>query len=318
VPTSVYLVCGDDDAKLDAWRVRLRTRADDAAGPGSLEVFDARSCGPDAVAASLAAMMLTTSDRFVLVDGVDAWKPGDLEPLERELSAPAEGTILVMIARGKPPARLAKAVERAGGEQREYAAPKPWEMPRWAARRARECGLSLDGDAAKALVACVGARQQRLEREIEKLVLAAYPRTELSAEDVRELAACDAQDQAYDLADALVAGDRVEIFRVAERLIASGERPSGLMFPIVRRLRDVHRVAELLDAGVPESAAQRGMPRWAWKRTASQAKKADREALEGALSAFAELEVELRGGGAGVDEETAFSLALARGAAGRS
>ena len=37
----VYLVCGDDDAKIDAWRLRLRRRAEDENGPGGLETFDA-------------------------------------------------------------------------------------------------------------------------------------------------------------------------------------------------------------------------------------------------------------------------------------
>jgi len=314
---AVYLVFGDDDAKLDAWRARLRTRAEEALGPGGLEPFDARACGPDAVAASLTAMTLTASERFVLVDGVEAWKAGDLDPLERELAAATDDTILVLIARGKPAARLTKAVESVAGEVREYAAPKPWEMPRWVVARARDHGLTLDSEAAKALVATVGTRQQLLERELEKLAIAAHPRTNLSAEEVGELAAAQREDQAYDLADALVAGDTGRTFQLAERLIAAGERPSGLMFPLVRRLRDVQRVAELLDAGVPEAQAQRGMPRWAWKRTVSQAKKVDRETLEGALCAFAELEVELRGGGTGLDEDTAFSLALARGSAAR-
>jgi len=314
---AVYLVFGDDDAKLDEWRARLRRRAEDALGPGGLELFDARACAPEAVAASLTAMTLTASERFLLVDGVDAWKAGDLDPLERQLVAGGDDTILVLIARGKPPARLAKAVEGAGGEVREYAAPKPWEMPRWVVSRSRDHGLTLDSEAAKALVARVGPRQQLLERELEKLAIAAHPRTNLSAEDVHDLVAAHREDQAYDLADALVAGDAARTFQLAERLIAGGERPSGLMFPLVRRLRDVQRVAELLDAGVPEGQAQRAMPRWAWKRTVSQAKKVDRETLEGALCAFAELEVELRGGGSGLDEDTAFSLALARSAAAR-
>ena len=84
----------------------------------------------------------------------------------------------------------------------------------------------------------------------------------------------------------------------------------------MRRLRDVHRAAELLDAGVPESKVGEAMrmPPWAAKRTLAQAKRADREALSRALCAFAELEVELRGGGVGLDEDTAFSLTLARAA----
>src|SRR5207237_4064039 len=114
----------------------------------------------------------------------------------------------------------------------------------------------------------------------------------------------------------LVAGEARASLELAERLTAAGEGPSRLMFPIVRRLRDVHRAAELLDAGLPESRVGEAMkmPPWAVKRTLAQAKRADREALSRALCAFAELEVELRGGGVGLDEDTAFSLTLARAA----
>lgn len=312
-----YLISGDDDAKIDAWRARVRRRAEDENGPGGLETFDAPADPPEAVAMALTTLTFATGDRYLLADGVEAWKAGDLDPLERELAAIPEGTVVVLIARGKPPARLVKAIEKAGGEHREYASPKPWHMPKWAAERAREEGLNLDQEAAKALVAVVGTRQQRLAREIERLAILAHPRTQLTADEVTRLAAGDATQQVYDLADALVAGDVSASLGYAERLTSGEDRPAKLVFPIVRRLRDVHRASELLDSGVPEGkvASAMKMPPWAAKRTLAQARKADREALARALCAFADLEIELRGGGGGLDEETAFSLTLARAAA---
>src|SRR3954451_12464508 len=150
-----YLISGDDDAKIDAWRARVRRRAEEENGPGGLEIFDATSDPPEAVATALTTLTFATGgDRYLLADNVEAWKAGELDPLERELAAIPEGTVLVLIARGKPPAqRLAKAVEKAGGELREYAAPKPWEMPKWAIERAAEEGLQIDPEGAKALVA---------------------------------------------------------------------------------------------------------------------------------------------------------------------
>jgi DNA polymerase-3 subunit delta len=314
-----YLISGDDDAKIDAWRARVRRRAEEENGPGGLESFDATSDPPEAIATALTTLTFATGDRYLLADNVEAWKAGDLDQLEREVGAIPDGTVLVLIARGKPPAqRLAKAIEKAGGELREYSAPKPWQMPKWAAERAREEGLNLDQEAAKALVATVGTRQQRLAREIERLAILAHPRVQLSAEEVTRLASGEATQQVYDLADALVAGDVAASLGLAERLTTSGDdRPSKLVYPIVRRLRDVHRAAELLDAGVPESKVAQAMkmPPWAAKRALAQAKKADREALARALCAFAELEIELRGGGVGLDEDTAFSLTLTRAVA---
>jgi DNA polymerase III subunit delta len=315
----IYLICGDDDAKIDSWRARLRRRAEDEGGPGALEAFDAKSQAPAEVAGALAAMTFATGTRYLLADGVEGWKAGDLDPLEADLAAMPPDTVLVLIGRGKVPARLVKAVDKAGGEHREYGAPKPWELPKWVRERAKEEGLEVDSEASKALVALVGTRQQRLAREIEKLAIEIHPQTRLSADDVRRLASGEASTQAYDLADALVARDTPTTLGLAEDFLARGEAPGRLLYAIVRRLRDVYRASELLEAGLPDKAVAEAlkMPPWAAKRTVAQAKKADRDQLGRALCEFAELEVELRGGGDGqqLDEDTAFSLALARSAA---
>ena len=223
--------------------------------------------------------------------------------------------MLVLIARGKAPKQLAKAVEKAGGEVREYAAPKPWELPKWCVGHARELGLQLDQEAAKELVARVGTSQQRLSRELEKIALAVHPSTNVTTADVERLAATDTAPGAYDLADALVAGDLRGTLALAEQLDEHGERPSKLVWPIVRRLREVHQAAALLGAGMPDAqvaAALKGPP-WASKKVIARAKKADVATLERALCVFADLEVELRGGSElQLGEDTAFSLALAR------
>ncbi len=314
-PGAVYLISGDDEAKLDLWRTRMRRRAEDEGGPGALEAFDGRASGPDEVAAALVTLTFGDATRYLLADGVEVWKAGQLEPLEREIAAVPEATVLVLLARGKPAAKLAKAVEAAGGEWRQYSAPKPWEMPKWVVERAAEHGLNLDLEAAKALVGVIGPRQQRLARELEKLALSAHPRTSLRAEEIDQLAAGRASRQAYDLADALVAGDVGASLSIAEELADSDERPTRLVFPVVRRLREVHRATALLEAGVPEQrvSASLKMPPWAVKRTLARARQADRDRLERAICLFADLELELRGA-ADLDEETAFSRTLAAAA----
>ena len=310
-----YLICGDDDAKIDAWRARVRRRAEDERGPGGLESFDARASEPAEIVAALSALTFDPGTRYVLVDDVGAWKAGELGPLEAILAEMPPETVLVAIARGKALKQLSKAIEQAGGEVREYAAPKPWELPKWILERGRELGLQVDQEAAKELVGLVGTSQQRLSRELEKIALAIHPNTNVMPANVDELAARDTAPQAYDLADALVAGDLQATLALAEQLESHGERPGRLVYPVVRRLREVHRAASLLDQGVPESKVGEALraPPWLVKKTVARAKKADRAALERAICIFADLEVDMRGGGEiQLDEDTAFSLALAR------
>jgi DNA polymerase III subunit delta len=309
----VYLISGDDDAKIDAWRGRVRARAERELGPGGLEQFDAKADGAAAVVGALATMTFAEGTRYLLAEPVEGWKADDIAAVAPALAAMPPDTVLVLIARGKAPAKLAKAVESAGGEAREYGAPKPWELPKWVVARAGEEGLSMDTDAAKQLVQTVGSRQQQLQREVEKLRIALHPGAHASVADVDELAAGEATAQVYDLADSIVAADLPAVLALAEQLRAADERPGKLMYRLVSRLRDVHRAAVLLDAGVPETkiGSHLKMPPWAVKRTVAQARKADREILERALEAMAEFELESRGGGdRDLDEDTAFTLTL--------
>jgi DNA polymerase-3 subunit delta len=312
----VYLVCGDDDAKIDAWRARVRKRAETENGQGGLESFDARLAAPDEIVASLAALTFATGTRYVLVDDVGAWKAGDLTPLLDAITALPPDTVLVLVVRGKPLKGLVQAVEKAGGEVREHPAPKPWELPKWATGRACELGLRLEGEAAKTLVALAGPSQQRISRELEKLAIALHPEPTAGVEDVERLTAGEASPRVYDLADALVGGNVEQAIELAEELASQGERPSRFVYPIVGRLREVHRAVELLESGITEKelASALKLPPWRVKKNVPLARRADRHALERALCRFADLEIELRGGGS-LDEETAVTLTLARAAA---
>jgi DNA polymerase III subunit delta len=311
----VYLICGDDDSKIDAWRSRVRKRAETENGPGALESFDAGTDAADAVVASLAALTFAAGTRYLMVDDVGAWKAADVAPLIDAIGSLPPDTVLVLVVRGKPLKGLAKAVEQAGGELRDHPAPKPWELPKWATGRARELGLRLDGEAAKTLVAIVGPGQQRLSRELEKLSIGLHPEPTATVEDVERLAAGEVGPKVYDLADAVVGGNVEAAIELAEELSEWGERPSRFVYPIVGRLREVHRAVELLEGGLTEKelAGALKMPPWRAKKVVALARRADREALERAICRFADLEVELRGGGS-LDEATAVTLTLARAA----
>ena len=145
---------------------------------------------------------------------------------------------------------------------REYAAPKPWELPKWTGGRGRELGLQIDNETAKQLVALVGAGQQRLSRELEKLALAIHPRTEVTLADVDTMAARDAAPQVYDLADALVAGDLRASLALAEAnpfTLSGGQKrrlsvatavaaaPPGLVLDEPTVGQDARTWAELVD-----------------------------------------------------------------------
>jgi DNA polymerase-3 subunit delta len=190
---------------------------------------------------------------------------------------------------------------------------KPWELPKWVIERARELGLSLTPDAARALVGHVGERQQRLLRELEKLVLDVGSGATVDAEMIEELTAASAERRAWSLADALLSGDQRQATRIYLRLRAQGERVAGLIFWMGSRLRQALAAAQALEAGQSPAQVKRAlrMPPRAADQLLADARRAGPDRLRRAVEVVADLELASRGGGrGGAGEETRALLAI--------
>jgi DNA polymerase III subunit delta len=315
---SAYLIHGDDHGRIAERRARLRAMAEAESGSGGVEVFEGDACTADAIATALSSMTFAVGRRFVIADGVERWKDADVEPVAAAMRALAETETTVAFfareeGRAKAPAGLAKAVEAAGGQVAAETAVRARDLPRWLQARAKELDVELDQQGARALVAQVGDRQQRLLRELEKLALEYGAGAHLDADAVGESSANSAERRLWTLADALVAGDRRTATRSLLELRAQGERIPGLLFGMVRRLRDAVAVAEALAAGQPAAQVKRTlrMPSFAADRLIADVSKRDVEAYRRALEIMADLELESRGGGtAALGEDTAAVRAV--------
>jgi len=311
-----YLIHGDDHGAIAERRAGLRALAE-SDGDGSLELLEGDTGTPEQVALALAAMTLAIGRRVILVEGVERWREADVEKhlLPAMAEMPPETTLGLFAreeGRSKAPAALHQAVKRAGGQILERSSVKPWELPRWAREQGARMGLSLDNAAAKALVEQVGARQQRLLRELEKLSIEgdqpsvpgapggspAGGLRSVTVQEVEERAAHSTELKAFALADSLLGGDLRAATRSYLRLRQQGERLSGLTYLIAQRLRDALAVAVRLRAGESAAEVRRGlrMPARAADRFLEDVARSDPERLAQALCALAELELDSRGG----------------------
>ena len=319
-----YLIHGDDHGRIAERRARLRQLAERQSGAQGLELFEGEGATPDAVADALNAMTLAIGRRFIVVDGVERWQDKQLDRLIAVMSQMPPDTTVTFFAREdgrvRAPGRLLDAVRDAGGEIRAEDGVKPWELPKWVAAQARELGMELAPDAARALVTNVGERQQRLLRELEKLALdlditaGAGPGQRVSAELVDQLTAPSAERRAWALADALLAGEPEPATRVLLALRAQGERLPSLVYAISSRLRDAHRVAVALERGESPAQIKRTlrMPSRAADRVIADAGRLGSERLRAAICLVADLELASRGGGPGGAGEDARALLAVR------
>jgi DNA polymerase III subunit delta len=318
-----YLIHGDDHGAIAERRAGLRALAEGDEASASVESLEGESATVAGVAGALAAMTLAIGRRVIVVDGVERWRQGDVEALLVASMAqmPPDTTLALFAreeARAKAPMAVHDAVKRAGGQVVAQMTVKPWELPRWAREQATRLGLTLDAAAAKALVAQVGERQQRLLRELEKLALEggdgeAQPaggdvssggassggaRRRIDVKEIELRTARSTEWRAYGLADALVAADVPQAMLSYLRLRQQGERLAGLSYLMAQRLRDALAVSLRLQAGESVAEVKRGlrMPARAAERFVADVARSDAERLRAALIALADLELDSRGG----------------------
>jgi DNA polymerase III subunit delta len=313
-----YLIHGDDHGAVAERRAGLRALAEAPGADATVELLEGDAASPQGVAEALAAMTLAIGRRVIVVEGVERWRQADVE----KTLAPAIGqmppdTTLALFAReearAKAPDALHEAVRSAGGQVVAQMTVKPWELPKWAREQASRIGLSLDSAAAKALVAQVGERQQRLLRELEKLALEGdadeAAGMTIDAQRIDDRAAHSAEWRAYALADALVGANAREATLSYLRLREQGERLSGLIYLMSQRLRDALAVALRLQAGESAAVVKRTlrMPSRAADRFIADVARSDPSRLRGALAALADLELDSRGGAVIASERTSLA-----------
>jgi DNA polymerase-3 subunit delta len=296
--------------------------AEAESGAGGVELLEGDAATPEAVVGALTAMTFALGRRFVIADGVERWKDADVAPVAAAMADLAALDLTVAFfgredGRLKAPKALHDAVEAAGGVIAAEGVLKPRELPRWLVERAAELEVTLDTQAARALISHVGDRQQRLLRELETLALEYGPGAQIGIEEVLASSASSAERKLWTLADALVAGDERTAIRSLVELRAQGERLPSLQYQMVRRLREALVIAEALAAGRPPAEIRKGlrMPSFAADRLIADAGKRDVEGLRRALVRMADLEVESRGGGGGGLSEDSAAVRAVLGAA---
>jgi DNA polymerase-3 subunit delta len=315
---AAYLIHGDDHGRIAERRARLRAMAEAESGSAGVELFEPDASTPEAIAAALSAMTFALGRRFVIADGVERWKDAEVADVATAMAAMDPETLTVAFfareeGRYKTPPALIKAVEAVGGIVAAEDVPKARALPKWVAGQAKELGIAIDEQAARLLVAQVGDRRLRLERELEKLALEHGEGARIGVEEVQASCASSAERKAWTLADALVAGDEKAATRLLLELREQGERLPSLLYQMVRRVRDALAIAEALAAGQPPAQIRRGlrMPSFAADRLIADVSARDAEVYRRALELLADLEVESRGGSGGaLSEDTAAVRAV--------
>jgi DNA polymerase III delta subunit len=323
-----YLLVGDDDAKIDQALSALRSRAEREGGPGSLESFSPLIAGDapdlDGLLASIPALSLVATKRYLLADRVDRLSAKDLGVLAGAVAALPEDLTLVLVARsdGPKPAKakaealkaLEANVKAASGKAITYASPNARDLSRRLVEEAKGLGFTLERDAAELLVARMGERTLRLANELRRLALWAQGGT-VGRNDLEAMIADTTEEVAWTLSDAVVERNAPAAVLAAERLRDQGESVTGLVWQIGKRLRAAHLALAGLDAGRPTADIERslGMHPYAAKLLVRSVRGGSVASARAGVCAIADLEWWTRGG-SDYPDDVALTLAVRRAA----
>jgi DNA polymerase III subunit delta len=311
-----YLIAGTDEAKIDAALARLRARAEREGGPGALQLFDSAGAGPpdaDALIADIPAISLTASHRYLLADGVERWPAAHAGRVASALEELGPDTTVVLVARGKVPAKLGPAVNRVGGETLQYDAPRARDLPQRLVADAAERGFRLEPAGARLLVERMGSSTVRLANELDRLALWAGAEGEVTLSDLESMIADTSEAAVWALADALIERQPADAVLAAERLAIQGESVTGLVYALAARLRRAHSALVQLEAGRPvkQVTSELDMHPYAAKMLVRRLRGTSVGDLREAIAAVADLEIWCRGG-SDYDERVALTLAVRR------
>jgi DNA polymerase III delta subunit len=230
-----------------------------------------------------------------------------------ETLAPGNGLAIVEEtesgAKDPPSKVLSEAIRDAGGEVRQFKAPREGGLAAWIEQRARERRIALSSGVAHELATRVGGfvREGDVERqqqgriavmELEKLALRHAEGEPVTVDDVRELVPEAVPGSTWAFVDAVGMRQRVRALELLERLI--DDKPAPVLLAVLhRRLRELIEVQDRLERRESPGSLVRSMRLQPFRAEtlARQARGWSGPELDAALNGLVELDAQVKGVG---------------------
>jgi DNA polymerase-3 subunit delta len=209
------------------------------------------------------------------------------------LGNPSGNTIIAEAGNLKKTSALPKLFERAANA---YAVPcyedRAADLSELIEAMVKRAGLSMSRDAKALLLAALGDDRSISRGEIDKLLLYAHGRKEITVADVAAVCSARLAPPLDDLCDAVLKGDLVAADRLIDALLQSGTAGARLLSATAGHIAQLRTLAAEIAAGAGRAQAiASARPPIFWLRQETVAKQLQRwhdHALSGAAAALAE------------------------------
>ena len=285
----------------------------------NLDVVFGPEASAQAVLAQCAQFPMMAARRLVIVRGFEKLDGNGL--FKGYAESPNPQAVVLLLCNSKPntSAHPYRALKESATWS-NFESLKDRQLPGWVEQRFRARRVETEAGAAQMLAEMSGSDLRSLSTEVEKLVTYVGERRRVERDDVLRAAGHSADQNPFELQNALAAGDVPKALTIADALLSQAGNRRGEALKIVGLLSayvtKLWKLTGCLASGVPESqwAGQIGVPPFYVKDYAQAARRFGGHALRSAFEALLAADMELKGGSRR-DERLILTLALRRMAA---
>lgn len=236
----------------------------------------------------LAAPSLFSAVRCVVVRTLEDLPDESVAGILDYAAAPAEDVALVLVHSGgaRGSGVLAKLRKIGTVTEVKTGEVKPWEMAGFAVNEARRLGARLDQPAAEVLVAAVGEDLRSLTAAVDQLVND-FPDARIDEEKVRRYFGGRAEVKNYEIADAILAGQREQALRELRWALEAGTSEVYILSAIAGQVRSLaNHIGGNRDSKLPP---------FRLKKLHTQARGWSEQGIGRAVRAVAQADADLKG-----------------------
>lgn len=314
----VTLVTGIEEFLADR-AVRSVTQAVRAADPeADVTETTGAEVGPGALA-ELTSPSLFASSRAVVVRDLPEVPDEAVAGLLAYAASPADDIALVLVHPGGQKGKgLLDKLRKAKVREVKCEAPKPYELPRFAAAEVRRAGGRVNDEAAGALVEAIGTDLRALAGAAGQLA-SDFPGAAITEDVVRRYFGGRAEVKGFAIADAAIGGQVASALEQLRWALGNGVAPVLVTSAFASGLRSLARFSSApRGLGEGDLAREVGVPPWKLKSLRRQAHGWSPGSLADAIAAVARADADVKGASGDPDHALErMVMAVTRARAGR-
>ena len=261
----------------------------------AVKAYDADAELADALAGDLtlatlgemAAPSLFSSVRCVVVRLLENLPDESVDGLLEYAASPVEDVALVLVHGGgaRGAGVLAKLRKLPAVVEVKSEPVKPWDLPKFVVAEGRARGARIDGEAAGALVQAVGEDLRMLASAVDQLV-SDFPGATIGEAQVAQYFGGRAEVKNFEIADAILAGRRLQAMEGVRWALDSGTSPVYLLSSVAGQLRTLANYV---------GGNRKNINPYQLKKLPAVARGWDGESLGTAIRAVAQADADLKG-----------------------